>query len=673
MTGEKPMTENWVNTHFLNTDAQLPFSFQYGGKSATEWLAQSSRSVTALPPSVGAASFRLNWTEAQAGLSVTCEVMHFHDFPAVEWTVFLKNTGTADSGVIEDVQPLDIGLTRAQEAEFVLHHHRGSSCEKTDFLPLVQGLGPYAEKQLACIGGRSSDGTLPFFSLDYDGACIIFGIGWSGGWAASLARDAEKGIQIRAGMKQTHFRLHPGEEVRTPRILMFFSDTPAGASRQNQFRKFILSHHTPQANGQPVQLPLAASTWHKHNCGNGVTEQNQKEFIAHVVSAGIPLECYWLDAGWYDGVGNWAFDVGNWFPKKTAFPNGLKPVGETAQKQGMGFVLWFEPERVYAGTWLYEHHPEWLLFPDAPTRQQRQRLVPQAEAVLDLGNPDARHWLTEHVSNVIAESGVTIYRQDFNFDPWGYWQSADAPDRQGITEIRYIQGLYAFWDGLRQRHPGLVVDNCASGGRRLDLETISRSVALWRSDYAFEPEGSQCHTLGLLPWLPCCSGGCHTTDPYFFRSSLAAGISLAWDFEKSDFDVAAAQKRVAEFIRLRPLFYGDFYPLTEPSPNADVWCAYQLDRPDLNQGAVLAFRREKSPHAAGKLKLYGLKPDAQYLLHDVDADRRQTLAGATLMTEGLDVQISSRPGSALFLYEAMRSEDAPGQVGCHSSERDASQ
>ena len=645
------MTTHWLNTHFLDTEARLPFSFRYGGNDTAEWLATWHREMTPVPAPAGAAAFRLNWTAPQPGLSVTCEVVRFQDFPAVEWTLFLKNTGAADSEVIADIQPLDLRLARTQDPEFVLHSNRGSSNEKADFTPVEQRLGPHAETQLACVGGRSSDGALPFFRLDYDGAGVLFGIGWSGGWAATFARDAENGIHIRAGMKQTRFVLHPGEEVRTPRILLFFSGETTAAGRQNQFRKFILAHHTPQHAGRPVQLPLAANSWFIHNWGNGVTEENQKAFITRFVQAGIPLECYWLDAGWYDGVGNWAFDVGNWFPKKVAFPNGLRPLGDEAKRQGMGFVLWFEPERVYPGTWLYQQHPEWLIFPDEKTRQQRQRSVPQAEAVLDLGNPDAQHWLVEHVSGMIRENGITVYRQDFNFDPWEWWQTADAPDRQGITEIRYITGFYAFWDALLQRHPGLVIDNCASGGRRLDLETVSRSVALWRSDYAFEPEGAQGHTLGLLSWLPCCSAACNTTDPYTFRSNLAAGMCLCWELEKPEFDLAAARRRVDEFLRLRPLFYGDFHPLTEPSPNSDVWCAYQLNRPDLNRGAVLAFRRKNSPYAAGTFRLYGLKPEAQYHVHDVDAGRRRTLTGAALMDAGLDIQIAARPGSALFLYE----------------------
>jgi len=60
-------------------------------------------------------------------------------------------------------------------------------------------------------------------------------------------------------------------------------------------------------------------------------------------------------------------------------------------------------------------------------------------------------------------------------------------DRQGITEIRYVEGLYATWDELRARFPQMYLDDCASGGRRIDLEMVMRSVVQTRSDSACAP------------------------------------------------------------------------------------------------------------------------------------------------------------------------------------------
>ena len=72
----------------------------------------------------------------------------------------------------------------------------------------------------------------------------------------------------------------------------------------------------------------------------------------------------------------------------------------------------------------------------------------QLRLLFNLGIPKARRWMTERISAFIAEYGVTIYRQDFNLRPSPFWRKADAPDRKGISEIRHIEGLYAFWDEL---------------------------------------------------------------------------------------------------------------------------------------------------------------------------------------------------------------------------------
>ena len=104
------------------------------------------------------------------------------------------------------------------------------------------------------------------------------------------------------------------------------------------------------------------------------------------------------------------------------------------------------------GTWLTENHPEWII-------------GGKNGGLLNLGNPDAWKWTVEHFDKLIDENGLDLYRQDFNFDPLDAWRSVDAPDRQGIAEIRHVAGYLAFWDELIARHPNLLIDSCASGGR----------------------------------------------------------------------------------------------------------------------------------------------------------------------------------------------------------------
>ena len=157
-------------------------------------------------------------------------------------------------------------------------------------------------------------------------------------------------------------------------------------------------------------------------------------------------------------------------------------------------------------------HPEWLLH--SPIRNS---------ALLDLGNTEALNWLQNHVGDMIEEVGIDIYRQDFNHPGKPFWEANEDPDRIGMMEIRHIEGLYAFWDYLLDRFPNLLIDNCAAGGRRIDLEMMSRSVPLWRTDYQYdEPTGKQGHFYGLSFFLAQHGSGISDTDNYSVRSNMGA-------------------------------------------------------------------------------------------------------------------------------------------------------
>jgi len=113
------------------------------------------------------------------------------------------------------------------------------------------------------------------------------------------------------------------------------------------------------------------------------------------------------------------------------------------------------------------------------------------------------------------------------------WQAADAPGRRGISEIRYVEALYTLWDELRRRHPGLWIDTCASGGRRIDPEILTRSIPLWRSDTQCcgraMPTQDQSQVAGLSLYVPLHSAGCSSFNPYELRSVSLTGMNVCLD------------------------------------------------------------------------------------------------------------------------------------------------
>ncbi len=595
------------------------------------------------------------------------EITTFADFPAVEWVVYLKNHGAADTPMLDDIRPLCVSLPGgAGDRPPVLHYANGALCCLDDFAPKEQPLGPGAALRLQPGGGRSSSEVLPFFNLDYGDRGMVLGIGWTGEWA--LETRAEGGaIQLRAGMAHTHLVLHPGEEIRTPRMLVlpWEGDRLRG---NNLLRRFLLAHHRPRPGGKPLVLPVLVGSW------GGSPAAEHLRAIDRIVARDLPIELYWIDAEWFGGA-PWFRLVGNWEVRKDLYPGGFRALSDPLHRAGRKLLLWFEPQRVCAGTpWAaFKDRPGWLLElrggnpeyqqrdmnwgvphddPRWIVRESHRSQITDGDLLWNMGHPEARRFLTDWLSDRIAEFGLDWYREDFNIAPLEYWQGADAPDRQGMTEIRYVEGLYAMWDELLARHPHLAIDNCASGGRRIDLETIGRATALWRTDWPVDAVHRQCHTFGLMSWVPL-----HMSDgpvlgegsQYEMRSAMTAGLNVrlpADDPASND----RAKALIGEYLAIQRFYYGDYYPLTPYSQAADAWLAYQLHLPESNEGLIVVLKRPASGYESVQLQLHSLGGDASYELVNRDTKETSRRKGSELRASGLTVRLSGKPDSAVIQY-----------------------
>ena len=197
----------------------------------------------------------------------------------------------------------------------------------------------------------------------------------------------------------------------------------------------------------------------------------------------------------------------------------------------------------------------------------------------------------------------------------------------------------------------MLIDTCASGGRRNDLETLRRAVPLWRSDYILEPVGVQNCTYGISSWIPLHGTGANTADPYLFRSCMAPYLNCLWDARRADLDYDLLRKLTGQWKDLAPNFAGDYYPLSGYSLENDAWMAWQFDRPEQGQGMVQVFRRANSVYRSADLVLRGLDPDARYVVTDLDRpEAPREIVGRELMERGLTVEVSERPGAAIIAY-----------------------
>ena len=299
------------------------------------------------------------------------------------------------------------------------------------------------------------------------------------------------------------------------------------------------------------------------------------DILQYCVDNKMPFDTYWVDAGWYGAPHedelysncgpNWWKYVGDWRVNTTTHPTGdLLPIADAVHKAGLKFLLWFEPERMTDSAPILQTHPEY----------RHGQLV-------DYGNPETLRWIQDTIYGVIAKHKIDVYRQDFNMDPGPVWRGMDAADRVGIAEAKHIAGMYKFLDDMRARFPDILQENCASGGRRIDIEMISRAHTYCRSDYYIgrKPGDTafilgQNATLNLMPYLPFqgCEFNCVPVgDDYAAFSIISSGTVIT----PSDFDGGILRRKITDdetawfkkvfdvAIRMRPFYMGDFYQLTD--------------------------------------------------------------------------------------------------------------
>jgi alpha-galactosidase len=631
-------SRNWAAAKFeAAKDVKNFFSFTYDGKPSTEllktWdLKQSDRKLDD-----NRTEFTRTYTDPTTKLVVRCVGIEYHDFPAVEWTVYFKNTGDKDTPIIADIQAIDENFVRETDAEFTLHSIVGDTCSPTSYQPYEETLGPKASKQIAPGGGRPTNGSFPCWNFASGGKGILVGLGWPGQWSAHFDRDEAKNLRIRAGQELTHFKLLPGEEVRTPLVTLQFyeGDWLRG---QNLWRGWMLAHNLPRPGGKQITPQSAVCTGNSYP-GLITNAAEESHFLRRYVEEKIVPNFWWQDAGWYPcgEPGNWGI-TGTWEVEPSRWPKGIREVSDWCKGKGIKTLVWFEPERVHPGTWLTENHPEWIF-------------GGKAGGLLNLGDVKCREWLTDHIDKLMKEQGIDMYRQDFNIDPLGYWRGADAEDRQGIAENKHVQGYLAYWDALLERHPSMFIDSCASGGRRNDLETLRRAAPLLRSDHLFDTVGQQNHTYGLSLWIPYYGTGFLDFEPNLFRSQMSPWLTMGVDTRKKDLDYDVFRKLFAEWKQTSPLLLGDYYPLTPYSPASNVWMVCQFHDSKQDAGVIRAFRREECPYESIRLKLQGLKPDAVYVLTNLDTAEKTELPGRELLEKGLPIVLKDQPGTAVITYK----------------------
>ena len=656
MGGETDDMVKWVESAFARGSIP-PFSFILDEVPSSQFIRSWKWAREILPASgTDVYARRYSYTEPSGKMKAVADVHIYPEFRSVEWVVRLQNLSSDDSGRLTGVKVLDVASLWPASGNFNFHYAEGNRISKSDYAPRTRVLRTGETLSLSPASGRSSEEEFPFFNIESEASSrgMMISVGWTGTWSLELRKNSPASLSLSCGQKTFDAVLHPSEEIRTPSIAMLLweGDRMKG---HNAFRRFVLTHHSRKVDGK-VDYPLCSGFNYRDPYPfseySAITANWAVAMIERYAQFSLLPDVFWLDAGWHTGADdyrngkNWASTCGNWTVDGKRFPQGLKPVSDAAHRYGAKFMVWFEPERVVRGTQWAVEHPQWMLETDWPEGSEESTWL-----LFNLADDEACDWLCKYYGDLIEENGIDYYRQDCNVKPAKYWADADEPGRKGMTENKYVTNLYRFWDYLLERFPGMLIDNCASGGKRLDWESIGRSAPLWRSDYYHhnDPDGYQCHTYGLNYFLPVHGTGILLPDQYSFRSSLSSALIYNWKVTDKGNSYVEMQDRIREYREIKPYYYEDYYPLsgTGDLTGDDIWLAYQMHRPSDGTGIVLAFRRRNAAQSEYPVRLGGLEPDAEYELTDSDTLRKEIYSGSALM-DALVLRLEN-PGSSLLI------------------------
>lgn len=500
----------------------------------------------------------------------------------------------------------------------------------------------------------------PWFAIGRDGETtetngpVWFGeLGWSGSWRMSVERTSLDQVRVTAGYNPYDFAyiLHPGESLNTPHFYAGFTVGGQGEASRILHR-FQLAEILP-THPDPKPRPVIYNSWEATEFAVDIAGQSTLADKA----AALGVERFVMDDGWFGARNTDHAGLGDWYPNKTKFPQGLKPLIDHVHSLGMDFGLWVEPEMVNPDSDLYRAHPDWVMnFPDRQRSEQRNQLV------LNLARPDVKAYVLGFLDKLVTENDIAFLKWDYNRN-WSEpgWPTApgstpEHPDLAAQKEIyvRYINNLYDILAQLRAKHPKLEIESCSGGGGRVDLGILRYTDEVWPSDntdaldrltiqdgftHAYTPETMAAWVTDVPNFLD------NRVIPLKFRFLVAmqGALGVGSNLNKmSPEDLRLAAKLTAFYKTVRTTVqHGNLYRLQQPETHEASQVEYVAQ--DGKQAVVFAYlHSQQYGMAQPRIRLRGLDPLAFYDVQPMDGDKytgESRVSGADLMGRGLEVAL----------------------------------
>ena len=492
---------------------------------------------------------------------------------------------------------------------------------------------------------RSSEVTVPWLAIDGADDEFYGGLMWSGGWSLTTTRTAA-GLSIDWGLAAmtTNAGAAP---VEGPHVI-FGLARGALPEASAALRSYIIEGIR---GGRPMMPLVTYNTWFAY--GTRVNETSMRGEMEHAAAMGVEL--FVIDAGWYagadtDDIRHFDAGLGTWEPDPRRFPNGLRALSDYAHGLGMKFGLWVEPERVDLSVVGQNGLDESSLAMVNGSYQSSD------SAQVCLAGAAGRRWVLDRLTALIDSAHPDYLKWDNNL--WLNCERSGHGHGASDGNFAHVTALYQILETLHQKYPTLAIENCSSGGNRLDFGMLRHTDVAWMDDHTAPSVHVRHNIDGLslvfppayllsfltdLGWEPL-----HNSPdlPLYVRSRMPGVLGLCFQSAVlSDDDRDGIAEQIVLYKSLRPMLAtATAMLLTDQANAADgpEWDALQETATD---GRIVLYAFDSHDGARTTIvSPLALRPDVVYRAISADSGTLGDMTGADLMENG--IRIVRSPGTA---------------------------
>ena len=517
----------------------------------------------------------------------------------------------------------------------------GSHCKERHIerIPLHHGTQSVESRR-----GASGHMNHPFIALarpgatEENGEVYGFSLIYSGNHLCLAEVDQFETVRVQCGINPFRFEweLKKDEQFLTPECVMVFTDNGLGEMSRT-FHDLYRNHLSP-LKYRNASRPIVINSWEA-----AYFDFNEKKLFDIIDnSAGLGIDLFVLDDGWFLGRNNDHTSLGDWIIDRQKLPNGLDAIINRCKANNLKFGIWFEPEMISPKSNLYKAHSDWAISaPNRPNTLSRNQLV------LDLTKPQVQEYIISTVSSFLKEYDISYVKWDMNRHITECYSDHLPPNRQKEFHHRYILGLYKVLETITSEFPDVLFEGCSGGGGRFDPAMLYYSPQIWTSDDSDAVERMKIQ-YGTSMVYPLSSMTAHVSvvpnhqilrvTPFSTRSNVAMSCSFGYELnpcELTDSEREEIRNNNAYYKKIEPLILnGDFYRLK--SPFEDTYSSWMIVSKDKTKAVMWYFESLTGPAVPiRRIRLAGLDPKKTYHIDEIG----KSFTGAQLMYAGLSIPV----------------------------------